>query len=64
LLANCAPAAGELGCAVELEQVRVLAAAGGASRQRAQAQQPGGLRGLIAALAEDFVPAPAAGDRR
>lgn len=53
ILAVCRPHAEALGCARELDAVRRLAAANGASRQVAQARD-GDLAGLVASLAEAY----------
>jgi carboxylate-amine ligase len=55
-LAECRPHALALGCASELEQVRLLAAAGGARRQRALTAANGGLNDLVPRLANLFLP--------
>jgi glutamate---cysteine ligase / carboxylate-amine ligase len=56
LLDDLAPVAGRLRCAAELEDARRLLAANGAERQRAVAAERG-VRGLVAWLADRFVPA-------
>ncbi len=55
LLAECRPHAVALGCAQALDEVRCLAAATGADRQRAFAAGPGSLHDLVASLAERFL---------
>jgi carboxylate-amine ligase len=54
LVDACAPVARELGCAGELADVSVLAAAPGADRQRAMAERTGSLEGLVEALSREF----------
>jgi carboxylate-amine ligase len=54
LVDACAPVARELGCAGELADVSVLAAAPGADRQRAMAERMGSLEGLVEALSREF----------
>ena len=56
LLDACRPHAHELGCADELEAVRMLMTESGADRQRRVAGRTGA-RGLVAALADDFAAA-------
>jgi carboxylate-amine ligase len=55
LLARCRPHAVALGCASELEQVRLLAASTGAHRQRAFTAANRGLDHLVANLADQFL---------
>jgi glutamate---cysteine ligase / carboxylate-amine ligase len=54
LLAACQPHAVELGCAADLERVRLLAASNGAARQRAFTAAHGGLDGLVPDLVARF----------
>jgi glutamate---cysteine ligase / carboxylate-amine ligase len=53
LLERCRPCATMLGCPAELDQIRRLAAANGADRQRAQAREAG-LADLVTTLAQRF----------
>ena len=53
LLERCRPYATVLGCPAELDQIRRLAAANGADRQRAQAREAG-LVDLVTTLAQRF----------
>ena len=55
LLADCRPHALVLGCADALEQVRRLAAANGADRQRVVAAGETRLQELVASLASRFL---------
>jgi carboxylate-amine ligase len=55
LLSACRPHAVELGCAADLERVRVLAASNGADRQRAFTARSGGLDGLVPHLVARFL---------
>jgi carboxylate-amine ligase len=55
LLDACRPHAVKLGCAADLERVRVLAAANGAARQRAFTAAGGGLDGLVPDLVGRFL---------
>jgi carboxylate-amine ligase len=55
LLDACRPHAVKLGCAADLERVRVLAAANGAARQRAFTAGGGGLNGLVPDLVTRFL---------
>ena len=55
LLEICAPHAEALGCAVELEGIRPLAARTGADRQLEIARDEARLPGLVAALADAFL---------
>jgi carboxylate-amine ligase len=54
LLDACAPHARVLGCVAALADVRELAAAPGAARQRELAERAGSLEGLVAALSDEF----------
>jgi carboxylate-amine ligase len=54
LLDECRPHAARLGCAVELEGVRTLAACNGAMRQRESLSPRAGFRELVAGLADQF----------
>jgi len=63
VLFACAPHAATLGCTDELAACEALAAAPGATRQRADAQGADGLEGLVRALAGAFVAAPAVAAR-
>jgi glutamate---cysteine ligase / carboxylate-amine ligase len=54
LLEMCVPHARVLGCAGALADVRELAAAPGAARQRELAERAGSLEGLVAALSDEF----------
>jgi len=56
LVSDLAPVAARLGCAAELAGVQRLAAANGATRQRAVAAE-GGVRAVAAWLADTYVPA-------
>ena len=56
----CAPHAEDLGCAAELAAVADIAADGADGRQRRLAEERGGLGGLVEALADEFLVAPAA----
>jgi carboxylate-amine ligase len=56
-LCSCAPHAERLGCEAELESVRALAERPGAQRQRALADRPEGLPGVLRAMHGDFVSA-------
>ena len=56
----CAPHAQDLGCADELARVADIAADGADGRQRRLAEERGGLGGLVEALADEFLAAPAA----
>ena len=53
-LAACAPHADELGCRDELDSARELSRHPGTERQRERAREPGGLAGLVEALADAF----------
>jgi len=50
----CTQHADQLGCRDELEAARELSRHPGAMRQRERAREPGGLAGLVAALADAF----------
>ncbi len=56
----CTPHAEDLGCAAELAAVADIAADGADGRQRRLADEHGGLGGLVEALADEFLVAPAA----
>jgi len=56
LLVECRPHALALGCAGALDGVQQLAAANGAERQRAFVARNGRLDGLVARLADRFLP--------
>jgi carboxylate-amine ligase len=56
LVADCAPFARALGCVAELSEVPALADSPGADRQRLIAARVGSLEGLVAVLADQFVP--------
>jgi carboxylate-amine ligase len=56
LLAACRPHAQDLGCEAELEAVADLARSNGASKQIAISRRQRTLAGLVATLADDFVP--------
>jgi glutamate---cysteine ligase / carboxylate-amine ligase len=56
-LHSCAPHAERLRCEVELASVRALAEHPGARRQRALADRPEGLPGVLRAMHGDFVSA-------
>ena len=54
LLANCRAHGAALGCSGELAQIRRLATANGADRQRVWVDDAGGLRGLVSTLSRRF----------
>lgn len=57
LVAECRPHAAALSCGDHLDEVRRLATANGAVRQRRRAAAPANVSAVVAAMADDFAPA-------